>query len=104
MVEWEMRARSVINGSNGAGSNPGIGACGRTADLGWITKIIPTIAVIQLMGSLPKGTYILVGLSLPYVRARNLFSLLGAIIIVLSIYSSITHNLTESVGSHAFCA
>ena len=83
---------SVINGSNGAGLNPGVSACGRTADLGWITRVIPTMAVIQLTGSLPRGTYILVGSSLPCARARNLFSLLGAIVIVLSIYSSITYD------------
>ena len=98
-----MRACSVINSSNSAGSNPGISAYGWIADLGWITRVIPTIAVIQLMGLLPRSTYILVELSLPYIRARNLFSLLGAIVIVLNIYSSITHDLTKSVGSHAFC-
>ena len=53
-----MRARSVTNGSNGAGSNPGVCACDRTADLGWNARVVPTMAAFQLTGSLPGGTYI----------------------------------------------
>ena len=100
IVEWGVRARSVTNGSNSAGLNPST-ACDWIADLGWIARVIPTIAVIQLTGSLPRGTYILAGSSLPYARARNLFSLWGQLLCSQYIQQ---HNLRsyESVGSHAF--
>ena len=78
-----MRARSVTNGSNGAGSNPGVSACDWIADLGWNARVAPTMAAFQLTGSLPGGTYILAGSGLPCARARSLFSLLGAIVISL---------------------
>ena len=56
---------------------------------------IPTMAAFQLTGSLPGGTYIWAGSGLPCARARNLFSLLGAIVMLLSIYSSITYDPTN---------
>ena len=67
----------------GVRSRPGhfYGPCDRTADLGRAARVIPTMVAARLTGSLPGGTYIN-GSGLPSARARNLFSLGGAIVTV----------------------